>query len=335
MIFHWRFWLPGGLFSEAYLAVSFFFILSGFVIDHAFTERLKGTFSFRKFVVSRVIRLYPMIVFGALFGATVYYADPSSINTIKESRLIVPNTLLAMLCLPSPAGWLDHPFSINRPMWSLFFEIIANLAFALVLFRLSVRKLLWGMTLLAIPAYIILAFKFGRLQVGTEYNDLAWGVLTVFPPFVIGMLLNRIRNSELVPAIPFWLAATVLIASLAPPSLEAWNVAYEFLMIFGLYPLLILGAQRMNPTGNWKRVAKFGANISYPIYIIHMPLTEWLAPSLSHVHAPFVGRLILLIFVAVGFSAVIGRYFEGPTRKFLQARILPATRLPSQSHSAG
>ena len=57
------------LFIGAYLAVDFFFVLSGFVLARAYETKLRTSLSWRRFLEMRVIRLYPLFALGIIFGA--------------------------------------------------------------------------------------------------------------------------------------------------------------------------------------------------------------------------------------------------------------------------
>jgi peptidoglycan/LPS O-acetylase OafA/YrhL len=59
--------------NHGYLAVDFFFILSGFVIGYAYDDRWKKKMSVKDFLKRRLIRLHPMVVMGAVIGAVMFY----------------------------------------------------------------------------------------------------------------------------------------------------------------------------------------------------------------------------------------------------------------------
>lgn len=63
-------------FNHGYLAVDFFFILSGFVIGYAYDDRWKKTMTVGNFFKRRLIRLHPMVVIGCVLGAISYYYCP-------------------------------------------------------------------------------------------------------------------------------------------------------------------------------------------------------------------------------------------------------------------
>ena len=59
-------------FNHGYLAVDFFFILSGFVVGYAYDDRWKTTMNTKDFFKRRLIRLHPMVILGAVLGAITF-----------------------------------------------------------------------------------------------------------------------------------------------------------------------------------------------------------------------------------------------------------------------
>ncbi|MCC4588021.1 acyltransferase [Xanthomonas sp. NCPPB 1067] len=160
---------------HAYLAVDFFFALSGFVIGYAYDDRW-ATMSTRQFFVARLIRLHPLVVAGAMLGVSSYLFDPfAGTSQSIPLALVLAAFALCLLVLPAPIldnRWHDtHP--INSPSWSLLQEYIANIAYALVLRFLSVRAL----CIVASVAWAALAggaLTAGSLDIGYGWDNL-WG----------------------------------------------------------------------------------------------------------------------------------------------------------------
>ena len=115
--------------NHGYLAVDFFFMLSGFVIGYAYDDRWDkmtlGTFFKR-----RIIRLHPMVIMGSIVGASLFYFQQSSCfpqieHTSVGALLLI--MLLGCTLLPLPLkwdvrGWTEmHP--LNGPAWSLYYEL--------------------------------------------------------------------------------------------------------------------------------------------------------------------------------------------------------------------
>jgi peptidoglycan/LPS O-acetylase OafA/YrhL len=133
--------------NHGYLAVDFFFLLSGFVIAYAYDDQW-GEMTQWQFYRRRLIRLQPMVVLGSVIGAALFYVQagalfPKIAGTPVWEMLLVMLLGCTMLPLPKPLdirGW-DEIHPLNGPAWSLFFEYIANIAYALILRKLSNRVL--------------------------------------------------------------------------------------------------------------------------------------------------------------------------------------------------
>lgn len=135
--------------NHGYLAVDFFFILSGFVIGYAYDDRWGKTLTLGKFFRRRLIRLHPMVVMGALIGLVMFILQGAV--TWEGTPASVPAMMIALLCgllmIPALPGCgyevrgNGEMFPLNGPAWSLFFEYIGNILYALFIRRFSTRAL--------------------------------------------------------------------------------------------------------------------------------------------------------------------------------------------------
>ncbi len=134
--------------NHGYLAVDFFFVLSGFVIGYAYddrwTKRELGTWGF---IRRRLIRLQPMIVFGTLLGLIVFPFTLGAEGRIENASLtaVLLCAVLGALMIPvTPSvevrGWEEN-YPLNGSQWSLFFEYAANLLYVFVFRFLPTRWL--------------------------------------------------------------------------------------------------------------------------------------------------------------------------------------------------
>lgn len=127
-------------FNHGYLAVDFFFILSGFVIGYAYDDRW-GRMSVKDFFKRRLIRLHPMIVIGTVLGVITFLIQGSEQwNGTKVSlSMVMLAMLLHMFLIPAAPGsgaevrGNGEMYPLNGPAWSLFFEYIGNILYALFL----------------------------------------------------------------------------------------------------------------------------------------------------------------------------------------------------------
>ena len=92
--------------NHGYLAIDFFFVLSGFVIGYAYDDRWKKKMSVKDFLKRRLIRLHPMVVMGAVIGAVMFYFQGCSVWDVSAVSLsmLLTATLLNALLIPATPG---------------------------------------------------------------------------------------------------------------------------------------------------------------------------------------------------------------------------------------
>ena len=279
------------LLNHGYLAVDFFFALSGFVIGYAYDDRW-GRMTVGGFFKRRLIRLQPMVVLGMAVGAALFYfqdCDMWPVHAVPVWKMLAV-MLVGMTLLPVPVsmdvrGWQEmHP--LNGPGWSLFYEYCANILYALVVRRFP--KWLLGV-LVAVSGATLIRFALtspsGDIIGGWSLTaeQLGVGFTRMMYPFFGGLLLSRlVRPGHVRRA--FWWCSLGLVALLAVPRVggteHLWqNGLYDALVVVVLFPLIVWTGASGTVTGRSARVCEFLGDISYPIYITHYPLvytyTAW------------------------------------------------------------
>lgn len=167
--------------NHGYLAVDFFFLLSGFVLSYAYDDRWNNM-TLKDFFERRIIRLQPMIIMGTIIGAVLYYFQSSKgMGWAGISEVPIWTMLLVMVIgftlFPvgenlDIRGWGEmHP--LNGAAWSLFYEYIANIAYALFL-RRSSKIILIILTIVAagITVHYALTNSNGDIIGGWSISDL-------------------------------------------------------------------------------------------------------------------------------------------------------------------
>lgn len=325
------------LINHGYLAVDFFFLLSGFVIGYAYDDRW-GTMSLGDFFKRRLIRLHPMIIMGMVIGAICFYpsASPLLFPHIQDTSwwALLLTFLLGCTLLPMPLsmdirGWTEmHP--LNGPAWSLFFEYIANILYALFLRRIS-KTLLSVLTLIAGAALVHLAVTGpnGDVIGGWSLDPVQFkiGSIRMAFPFLAGLLLCRTVKLGTVPNAFFWCSVLILLALAFPRvggSEKLWlNGIYDSVCIILLFPLIVyLGASGKIEGKGAAKVCQFLGDISYPIYIIHYPLiyvyTAWAVNNkwtLTSSTALWAGLGVFVLSVAIAYACLV--FYDLPVRKWL------------------
>ena len=131
MFRHTGYFWGGWTIPQSYLAVDLFFVLSGVVVANAYEARLRAGLAPARFALLRLIRLYPLYLLGSLIGlvpvvAALLGLAPSSLASPLPLVLLAAALLLPLVSDP-------NLFPLNTPAWSLFFEMLANLAYAAML----------------------------------------------------------------------------------------------------------------------------------------------------------------------------------------------------------
>lgn len=328
--------------NHGYLAVDFFFILSGFVISYAYDDRWKKSLTWSKFFRRRLIRLHPMVVMGALIGLVMFLLQGSV--TWEGIHVTTSATMLALLCamLMIPA-WPGCPyevrgngemFPLNGPAWSLFFEYIGNILYALIIHRLSTKSLAM---LSGILSLLLIGFTttdmcgYGMFGVGWTLDGLNFwgGLLRMLCPFTIGMLTARCFRPVHIKG-AFWICTLILILLFHVPYISTvtglihWNGVFEAVCILLFFPMLVwLGASGATTDKMSTKVCTFLGDISFPLYIVHYPFMYFFYAWLIDKHLFTLGDTWVEALITCGGSIVIAwlclKLYDLPVRRWLSS----------------
>jgi len=334
--------------NHGYLAVDFFFVLSGFVIGYAYDDRW-GKMTLGGFFKRRLIRLHPMIIIGMIIGAlTFYFQDCSFFPAIAQTPIwkLILVMLIGFTLIPvGPSldirGWQEmHP--LNGPAWSLFFEYIANILYALFIRKFS-NKVLAIFVFIAGAALIHLAVTSPQGDViggwSIDPQQLRIGFTRLLYPFFAGLLLSRIAKPGRIKNAFLW-SSLLLILMLSIPRIggsEIWkNGLYDSLTIIFVFPLIVYMGASGNVTGKvGTKINRFLGDISYPLYITHYPFIYLYMAWIDHHRELLPGNganvswTLILVSVGVLLGAitvayVCVRFYDIPVRKWLTKKFMPA-----------
>lgn len=313
--------LVRALIPARYLAVDFFFILSGFVLCHAYGDRLKAEIRSLAFLRLRLIRLYPMYLLGMMLGALhlIYLSGFGYSETALSAFLPMVAISLMFLPVPSVISGGEFLYPLNPPSWSLFAELIANLAYAALAPWLSLRVLI---AVLAVSGVAVLHLVPNEpdLGAGWKLSDIHIGIARAMFGFFAGIAIYRARSAFTMPAVPVWLAFGLLAAILCSPVPEPFRRGFDALACLVLMPAIILIVQNAKASGRIAAIASWLGLVSYGVYVLHEPLYFW-ARNISGylgLAEPFEVIDFPLVVVLSAVSAWLAhRIFEQPMRKFL------------------
>ena len=325
------------LVNHGYLAVDFFFLLSGFVIGYAYDERWPKM-TVGSFLKRRIARLQPLVVLGMSLGAIGFYFTDSTlwplIHTVPVWKLLLV-LLIGYTILPVPLGldirgWQEmHP--LNSVGWSLFFEYLANLLYALGIRKFSTAALSLFVGIAAI-ALAHLAITNGDVSGGWTLNgeQVRIGLTRTLYPFFAGLLLCRVAKPTRVNHAFFWcslLVALVLYMPRLGGATQVWlNGLYEAGCIILVFPLIVyLGASGVLRTPGENRLCKFLGELSYPLYLVHYPLVyfyvAWVSNHKGVTLAQAWPYAVLILVGSIGLAYAALKWYDEPVRHWLRQKL--------------
>lgn len=332
--------------NHGYLAVDFFFVLSGFVIGYAYDDRW-GKMSIGGFFKRRLVRLHPMVIMGTFIGALLYYfSDCAAFPPIGQTswQKVIAMMLLGFTMLPATLkmdirGW-GETNPLNGPAWSLQYEYIANILYATVIRHFSKTVLA---IFLAFTAFLTLnlTMNWDLFNVFEPRNYAAYTVIggwSISPdqicigatrllyPFFAGLLISRVNKLIKVKA-GFWWCSFLIAVILVMPRIggmdKMWmNGIYESIVILFLFPLIVSMGAGSCVSGRSVSVCKFFGEISYPLYITHYPLVyvqvAWVRnhPDASLGTSILVSVSIYILAILVAYASL--KLYDIPVREWLK-----------------
>ena len=330
--------------NHGYLAVDFFFILSGFVIGYAYDDRWGKSLTMKDFFKRRLIRLHPMVIMGAVLGAITFCIQGSV--QWDGTHIAISMIMLSLLCtiffIPAMPGvgyevrGNGEMFPLNGPCWSLFFEYIGNILYALFIRRLSNKALTVFVVLLGVALAAFAVFNvstYGNIGVGWTLDGVNFlgGSLRMLFPFSLGMLMSRNFKPMKVRG-AFWICTVALIALFAVPYLEGMeplcmNGVYEAFCVIVAFPIILwIGASGTTTDVQSTKICKFLGDISYPVYVIHYPLMylfyAWLIENQLYTLGETWHVALCVFILSIILAYLCLKLYDEPIRKYLAKRFL-------------
>ena len=347
---------PGQPINHGYLAVDFFFALSGFVIGYAYDDRWDRMTTWL-FFKRRLIRLHPMIVAGTLTAVLFFYwSDWSGMPLVLQMPWwrVLGMMLLGMLMIPvSPAmdvrGWQEF-YPLNGPQWSLMWEYLANILYALVIRRFSKKVLALFVGLSALLT-LNLALN---IDVGGILQPRDWAKYTVMGgwcmtadqeligltrllyPFFCGLLISRmgwltkVRNG-------FWWTSLMIAVALCIPHLDGHENAlsdgiYQAVCILLVFPLIVSMGAGSTVKGRSASLCRWLGEISYPVYITHFAYI-YMQKSWAERHADLPISTHVFVAVCLFILSILTaqawlKLYDEPLREWLKQKLLRKQALP-------
>ncbi len=308
---------------HGYLAVDFFFLLSGFVVGYAYDDRWP-TMSIKQFLKIRFIRLHPLVILGTVIGAIGFWFDPYTNGAVHTSLLkVIAVMLIGFTMLPAPdlRGW-HETHSLDGPCWSLMQEYIANIIYAVFGRKMS-KIVLWIIVVISAIALTTMAIMRTDVAVGWEYKHFFYAATRMMFPFFAGLLLFRVGKLIHIPK-AYTICSLLLIVLFCLPKFK-YNGLYEAACIIIAFPIIVAAGAGGQIAGRWAKLCKLSGDISYPLYITHYPFiyifTAWVSekkPAPQQIIPVAIGLFIFLILLA--YASL--KLYDLPVRAWLKKKLL-------------
>jgi peptidoglycan/LPS O-acetylase OafA/YrhL len=306
--------------AHGYLAVDFFFCLSGFVVAYAYDDRMPKM-SLSAFYKQRLKRLHPLVVLGSVLGLLAFLFTPFGNTASGYSFLqIVVLFVTSVLLIPYPVmeDRYFNLFGLNAPSWSLFWEYVANILYALLLVKLH-RKWLLLMGLISAGLIVYITWTAGSLVGGWNGATFWHGGARMLFSFLAGMCIMRYRLFIKNRMGFAGLSLLLILAFLAPYS-EASNRIVEPLIVLIYFPFIIALGAGSTLSSQQESICKLSGNISYPLYITHY-FVLWSFGSYYSTSNPSTGTLTIVVIALILLQLLVAylamKYYDSPIRKRL------------------
>lgn len=265
-----------GLFERGYLAVDFFFMLSGFVLVPTF-EGARAAGPARSIMARRVLRLWPLIALGAALGTishALFWGWPLTLGLLGLALAGVPRFI---------PGTDTMTYPLNQPQWSLVAELAINALHLAVLRHLRTRMVL-ALSAACWLALVLASGHFGTLQLGSQGDDWAFGLVRAGFAYPLGIALARhrtaLREAPVLRRLPWWSALGLLPLIVVLPALVGVSAAQSDPLVIALFAPVLACGIAARPRGSLPASLAWLGAISFPLYAVHFPLLE-----LAHVLA--------------------------------------------------
>lgn len=329
MIYHFAEYLKtGSLFKSSYLSVDLFFVMSGFVLTHAYERKLLAGMTFGRFFAIRMIRLYPVYAAATALGLS-YYAAKIVLATDDAPTLLslVDIATLNAFFIPNhdatsvPLGMF--PFAPTS--WSLSIELVVSVLFATIFYRMK-RQALSIVSAVSAACFVLAALHYRTVDLGWDARTFPPSLFRATAEFAAGMLIYHAVASKAVSGGSRWQAMATFAVLIGAMVFMSPGIGRSLLVIAILFPLVLYVQASSEPAGWVAWLCSQLGRGSYPIYLLHTPVLLWgaglakmLAPDVPGKLGPMLG--VSLVVATLVISYLIAALLDEPLRRHLSMLI--------------
>lgn len=330
-LFGWQSFLP-----HAYIAVDFFFVLSGFILFYRYgSVMVSGSdhpVTARDYIVRRLARLYPLFLLATIVGFALTCARLAMSGELLSSAGPLAYALVSgVLMMPAFGMGLTLEdgvlFPFASPAWSVFWEIVLSVGF--VFWARAGFRFVPHVAALALLALCILCWPLGTVDGGWRLETIHIGGLRALAGFSLGILAARLYGAMSTPLPPVrrraisavifvLLGVVTAYVALGP---DSTSLTVELLFLAIVFPCVVLLSARAAPRFLVNRLGILLGSVSYSLYLLHVIFRDVAAIALKRVDIIAPSPLVGLVWLAATLvcSYLCWRFFETPARRWLTA----------------
>jgi peptidoglycan/LPS O-acetylase OafA/YrhL len=315
-----------GFVGAGYVGVSFFFMLSGFILTYSHAREYElGRESKARFYFARFARIYPIYLVSMIVAALLY---PGTFTVLRHALVFMVDLLMLQ-------SWsVRTVLFFNIPSWTLSCEMFFYAVFPFLLLRIRPRSrkaaicgvgALWILALL--PAVLSLHHEFGwnwtlwgPEQPGTSGLMIRRNPLFALPEFVAGMLIGWMRL-EYPPRArtASWLVVVGTVGAIVP-LLFAQRLSDSLLhngLLIPAFGALILGLAIDTPISRALSVSPLVllGEASYAFYLMHYMFNRWVIGRFGAGQTAMDAIWKIAVMIVVSIALYLG--IERPARRYL------------------
>ena len=293
-------------------AVDLFFVMSGFVVAHAYERKLARGLTLGRFLFIRLVRFYPLYIAGSALGLvlaiTTQGSGADSLGSIA---------FCSALMMPTPGGPDEWLYPLNPVAWSLFFELAINIVYAATWRRWTIRVLLFACAI-SFVGLMGCRVALHSFDLGWAWRGAVGGLARVSYSFPMGVLLFRLWSAgRLTIKVPLPAILLLALVALTPPPPIRWlGAGLEVAVIAVLVPLVAAMAITTEPIPKQRSTFVLCGRLSYAIYALHFPILVYAGHEIGY--GPIAGALAIGAILVV--SWVADRLYDAPLRAALLKR---------------
>ena len=309
------------VFYEGYIGVTFFFILSGFILSFSYTSRIKNNeITLIDYIIARFARIYPLHILTLIFALPlVFYGVYKNTDSLLT---LIPNIFLVQSFIPLE----EYFFSGNAPSWSLSNEMFFYLLFPFLLFRNSVFLVTIS---LAIVLFQVTVAQLG-LSTGKQHHLIYIFPITRLLDFMVGILLFRVychfkdKDLSINPDIFQLFSIVLLIVAITMKDNILQAYRYDLYYILPMSLLIFSFAYSEGKISSFLSTKVFIllGEASFSLYLIHQLVIRYISAVNSFAFG-FNGVAwdlifsLLVIITSIVLSLIMYRFYElTATRRF-------------------